>query len=136
MSLSDKLIGLIVKTAYAQDKDIFGSVAAPQGVEQYNTAAGGGDAIGIIIFASRALQVFTVVAGIFALYNFVMAGFSLVSGGGKSEKYSEATNKITMSVIGLIIIVASYTIAGLVGLLIFGDAGYILNPKICGPGGC
>ncbi|MEN8253606.1 MAG: hypothetical protein ABFQ62_04495 [Patescibacteria group bacterium] len=135
MSFVDKIFEIIVGKVYAAD-DVFGTLEAPQGVADYNQQAGGADAIGIILFASNAIKLFTVVAGIYVLYNFVRAGLSLVSGGGKSDKYSEATNKMTMSVIGIILIAASYTIAGLIGLIVFGDATYILNPKICGPAGC
>jgi len=113
--------------------DIFGKIEAPVGVAQYNTASGGD--IGIILFASRMLQLVTVGAGVYVLINIVLAGISLISGSGKSDSYSKAINQIIQSVIGIGVIVASYTIAALIGLLLFGDPLYILNPKICGPNG-
>ena len=114
--------------------DIFGTIQAPEGVVQYNVeAAKTGGSIGVIIFASRALQLVTIGAGIWVLFNIIMAGLQLVSAGGKADAYSKAIDKITMSVVGIGIIVASYTVAALIGLLLYGDATYILNPKISGP---
>ena len=132
MSLLDKL----VSKAYAAPQDVFGTIQAPQGVEEFNKQTNIPGGIGIIIFASNMIRFISVAAGIFVLFNFVTAGLSLVAGGGKADKYTEATNKITMSAVGIMLIVASYTIAGVIGLIVFGDWTYIINPKICGPAGC
>jgi hypothetical protein len=55
--------------------------------------------------------------------------------GGDSKKMTQAWDRIWQSLVGLVIIVASFVIAALVGLLFFGDAGFILSPRIYGPGG-
>jgi hypothetical protein len=40
-----------------------------------------------------------------------------------------------MSLIGLIIIVSAFTITAIASFILFGDAGFILNPKLVGPTG-
>ena len=111
--------------------DIFGTVEAPPGVEQYTSSAGGG--IGIIFFISNLIKLGTVIAGIWVLFNFLTAGFTFLSSGGDSSAYSKVSSKLTMSVIGLAIIVSAYAIAGVIGLIVFGRADYILSPEVVGP---
>lgn len=76
------------------------------------------------------LQVVFIVAGIWALVNFIIAGFKFITAGGDSKKISEATSKITMTVIGLAIIVATPLIAMVLGTVFFGDPTAIISPKI------
>lgn len=123
-----------VQQAYAQTStssaDIFGKIPEPQGVAEYNAEAGG---IGIILFANRIILLITVIAGIWTLFNIIMAGVTLISAGGKPDAYSKAIQRVLMSVVGIVVIVASYTIAGLIGMIFFGDATFILNPQLQGP---
>jgi hypothetical protein len=39
-----------------------------------------------------------------------------------------------MSLIGLVILVGSFLLAGIIGHLLYGDASALLNPRIYGPG--
>lgn len=112
--------------------DIFGSIEAPAGVEAFNAATGTPDGIGLIIFVSNLIQLVTIVAGIWVMFNFILAGWQFITAEDKNV-FSKVQQKLTQSVIGLVIIVASYLIAGLIGLLLFGDASYIINPQIQGP---
>ncbi len=120
----------LIKKVQAQGSDIFGTIPEPQGVAEYNAEAGG---IGIILFANRIILLITVIAGVWTLFNIIMAGVTLISAGGKPDAYGKATQRIMMSVGGIIVIVASYTIAGLIGMIFFGDATFILNPQLQGP---
>jgi len=114
-------------------EDIIGQVSPPPGVAAFNDASGGD--IGIFAFLSLLIRVGTVVAGIYVLYNFFMAGFEYITAGdGKGG--ANARDKMTNSIIGLVIIVAAYTIIGLLGLIFFDNATYFINPQICGPAGC
>ncbi len=110
---------------------IFGQIETPPGVTLFN--AQGTNGIGLIPFISNLIKLATIVAGLWVMINIILAGYIFITSSGDSSAYGKVKDKITMSVIGLIIIVAAYTITALVGLLFFGDAGYILSPNISGP---
>jgi hypothetical protein len=114
--------------------DIFGRLSPPPGVAEYNQAAGGANAIGIIVFFSALIRVATIIAGVWILFNFILAGYDYVTSNGDTGAHKRVVDRITMSVIGLVIIVLAYTITAVLSALLFGDAGFILNPQICGPG--
>jgi len=94
------------------------------------TAAQGG---GLIHFLTNVLSLVFVVAGLFAFVNLILAGFQFMSAGGDSKAIEKAMSKIWQSLIGLILVVGSFALAALFGYLLFGDAGFILNPKIYTP---
>ncbi len=115
----------------AQEDSVFGEIEAPAGVAELNTQAGeASNNIGLLIFVSNIIKVASIVAGIWVLFNFIFAGFTYISANGDSGAYSKIGEKLALSATGLLLIVAAYTIAGILGLLIFGDATYIINPKI------
>lgn len=88
---------------------------------------------GLILFFSNILRLVFVVAGVYAFLNLIMAGFQYMNAGGDSKALGAAWSRIWQSLMGLVIIVGSFALAGLFGYLIFGDAGFILNPKVYGP---
>lgn len=115
----------------------FGTIENPlsQNPQGYGDILGeGGAAGGLTGFISNMLKVVAVGAGLFAFINLILAGFIYISSGSDPKKTAEAMNKITMSLIGLVIIIASYAIAALIGLIMFGDPTAILRPTIYGPG--
>lgn len=113
--------------------DIFGSIVPPAGVSKYDAeAAGSGGGLGLMIFFSNIVKLMTIVAGLWVFVNFLLAGWSIVTGSGDSGATKKAYDKILYSVIGLVIIVGSYTLIALVSLLLFGKADFILNPTITG----
>jgi hypothetical protein len=113
--------------------DPFGQLSPPPGVTGFNMASGGD--IGLLSFISTLIKVGTVVAGLYVLFNVVTAGFDYITA-GDNKAHQKVREKITTSLIGLVIIVASYTIMGVIGLILFGRPDYFLNPDICGPAGC
>lgn len=114
--------------AFAGEFEILvGPVYAPKGVADVNDAAGG---IGILYFFSNFIRLVTIVASLWVVLNVVLAAFTYITGGGKAENHSKVRDKLTMSFLGLLIIVISYTMAGLIGLIFFGDSTSILNPTI------
>lgn len=106
----------------------FGSITSP--LTNYKDLSGGG----LVSFISNIIKLVTVGAGLFAFINLIIAGFTYISAGSDAKKTTEAWAKIYMSLIGLLIIVSSYAIAAVIGLIFFGDATAILSPKIYGPG--
>jgi len=112
-----------------------GSIAAPPGVDKQIAAAGmtGSSNIAVFYFISNLLKVGLALMGIWVLFNFVLAGYTYITGKGESKATDEVKNKLTMSFVGLALIVAAYTIVAVLSLLLFGNAGFILNPQIEGP---
>ncbi|MBI4062643.1 hypothetical protein HY410_01860 [Candidatus Gottesmanbacteria bacterium] len=88
---------------------------------------------GLTLFLSNILRLVFVGAGVYAFVNFVIAGFQYMNAGGDTKLLGAAWARIWQSLLGLLFIVGSFALAALFGYLIFGDAGFILNPRIYGP---
>ncbi len=106
---------------------IVGTIVNP--LNRYGSATSGG----LVKFLSNILRIFFVVAGMLAFLNLIIAGFKFMTAAGDSKKINEAWERIWQSLLGLILIAGSFALAAFFGFLIFGDAGFILNPKIYGP---
>lgn len=113
-------------------EEIFGNIQAPPGVAEINAQAGD-SGIGIIIFFSNLIKLIAIVAGLWTMLNFILAGFTYVTSSGDSGAIDKIGTKLTLSVVGLGLIVASYTIAAVIGLIFFADASFIINPQIPSP---
>lgn len=120
----------ICNRSYSDEVGV-GQIAPPPGTTEYNTKAG--QSIAIVFFISNLLKLATVVAGLWSLVNFILAGFKFLTGQGDPGAMSKVINKITMSVLGLILIIIAYTATAVIGLLLFGKADIFLNPQIPGP---
>jgi hypothetical protein len=107
--------------------DIFGKVKPPPGVSRF-----GNFNQGLIPFANIILRAVFIIAGLYAFINIIMAGFQYLSAGGDPKAIGHAWEKIWQSFVGLLILVASFLLAALVGIIFFGDPMFILNPKITG----
>lgn len=108
-------------------KDIVGNITSPLPLDYQPLT-------GITLFFSNILRLMFVAAGIYALLNFILAGYQYMSAGGDSKALGHAWARIWQTLLGLIFIVGSFALAALFGYLIFGNAGYILNPAVYGPG--
>jgi len=110
---------------------IFGKIVPPAGVAEYQEKVeADSGSIGLILFISNLIKLITVVAGVWTMFNFISAGWIYLNAVGDASANEKAGQLMTNSVIGLVIIAASYTLAGIVGYLIFDDAGFILNPDL------
>jgi hypothetical protein len=126
-----KLFTLIPKVQAATDS-IVGSINNP--LTKYGDAIGTrNNPGGLILFFTNILRLVFVVAGIYALLNFIIAGYQYMSAAGDSKALSAAWSRIWQTLMGLVIVVSSFALAALVGVIIFGDAGFILHPVIYGP---
>lgn len=92
------------------------------------------DPSGLTSLVTNLLRIAFLAAGIWAFLNFIIAGYGFLSASGDPKKITSAWEKIWQSIIGLVIIVASFILAGVVGWLIFGDPLFILKPTIYKPG--
>lgn len=107
--------------------EIIGSVTSPL-TGGYSTVFGG---FGLLI--TNILRLVFVGGGIFALFNFIVAGFQYMNAAGDSKALTAAWDRIWHSLLGLVVIVGSFALSAVVGQLLFGNATFILNPTIVGP---
>jgi len=71
-----------------------------------------------------------VIAGVYALFNLIFAGYAFMSAGEDAKKVAGAWAKIWQSLLGLAIAAGSFVLAAIFGQLIFGQWDFILNPQI------
>jgi len=110
-----------LKTAYAATEDVVGTISLPEGIPSDIGKTGD--------FVTTIVRFFIIVAGLFTLWQFLIGGFTYITSGGDKAKVQEAGNKITMSLIGLVVIAASFVIIAIISQLLFGDFTAILIPK-------
>lgn len=77
------------------------------------------------LFISNLLGIITVLASLFFIVYFVSAAFKWSTAGGDSGKIEKAREQMIQGALGLILMIASYSIIGLLGRIIGLD---ILNP--------
>ena len=70
---------------------------------------------------------------IFVLIYFIWGAIEWISSGGDKGKVENARNRITQSVIGLIVLVGSYVIIGFIGKIFFGDTFNVLQITVPEP---
>lgn len=109
--------------------NIFGEIKPPGFIAEYNSEHGSG----LITLLNNILNLMVIGAGLFALVNFILAGYGFITAGEEPQKIENAWAKIWQSLLGLVIVAGSFTLAAVFGKLIFGDFGAIINPKIQGP---
>ena len=107
---------------------IIGGVEPPPAVAALNSKSGG--EIGLIFFISRALNFANIVAGILVMINFVVAGFTYVTSAGNAANMTKINEKLMWSFIGVLLIVGSYTLAAIFGLVFYGDPTFIITPVL------
>lgn len=117
---------------------VLGTVKPPTAISKLNFMArnnssdGTGVGIGLVLFLSRFLQLGTIIAGLWVMFNVIAAAFIYITKPSSDDGLTAVKEKLTMSAVGLSFIVGAFAIAGIVGLIFFGDAGYILNPQLMG----
>lgn len=110
----------------AANTNPFGKVTVPAPLAAYGDTPGG--AIGKLI--QNVIWILIVGAGIYALFNFVLAGYAFMSAGDDPKKVAGAWAKIWRTALGLAFAAGAFILAALFGQLIFGDWNFILNPSI------
>lgn len=115
-------------------QSVIGGVSPPKSVRNLNLLAqmrsGDSAGIGLVIFLSRALRLFTIVVGLFVIANVLMAAYDAITQSDSADVMVKVKERFTYTALGLAIIVGAYTLAAIVGLLFFGDAGFILSPEL------
>lgn len=85
---------------------------------------------GLTLFITNIVRFAFLIAGIWAFFNFILAGYDFLGSNGDPKKITSATQRIWVSIIGLVLIVGSFILAAIIGYLIFGDPLFILKPNI------
>jgi len=104
----------------------FGTISPPAGLEKYNSEPGA--AIGALI--QYTIWVLIVGAAVYALFNFILAGYAFMSAGDDPKKVAGAWAKIWQTALGLAFAAGAFVLAAIFGQLIFGDPAFILSPTI------
>jgi hypothetical protein len=107
--------------------DPFGTVTLP-GTLSTKYGSDPGSAIGTLI--QYAIWILIAGAGIYALINFILAGYAFMSAGDDPKKVAGAWGKIWQTALGLAVAAGALVLAAIFGQLIFGNATFILNPQI------
>ena len=70
------------------------------------------------LIISNILGLFTIIGGLIFVIYFLIASIQWITAGGDAGKLTEARNKMVQGALGLIILVASYGILGLIGTIV------------------
>lgn len=75
-----------------------------------------GDGItGITKMVSSIIGLMTIAAGIWFLFQVLVGGFNWISAGGDKAKLQSSKDRITNSLVGIVVVVAAWAITALVG---------------------
>lgn len=107
------LITVLIPTLAASTM-VAGAVACPGWVPTNMCDAGGNLLLDPNSIVRVALYLIIVAGILWTLWNIISAGFVWASSGGDEEKRNEATKKIISALVGLLIIVVSFTIMAIV----------------------
>jgi len=128
---------LVVQPVLAQN-GVFGSIQNPLvtvgGDKSWGDLTGVGGTGGLVGFISAVVKTVTVVAGIYTMFNFIIAGLDYITSQGDPKGTESAQNKIKQSIIGLVIIAGTFAITAMASRVLFGTYDAILRPTIYGPG--
>ena len=105
---------------------VIGNISPPLPLQTF----GGIESGGLGNFLNVIFKILIAAGGIYALFNFIIAGYGFLSAGGDPKAISAATAKIWQTLIGLLLIAGSFVLAAILGWLMFGNANAIINPSI------
>jgi hypothetical protein len=104
---------------------IIGKISPPDALKEspYLTT----DGSGLFVLLSNIFKLAGFIAGIFFLVQTMLAGYGYLTASGDQKKAEAAWNKISQSLIGLVIVASAFVIASVVGSVLHIN---ILNPQI------
>lgn len=120
-----------VKQAFALSaEDVIGIIQPTIGILKQDAIDSSGKFTGILVLFNSLLKIVFVVGGLWAFFNFIIAGYGFLSAGGDSKNITKAWDRIWQSFVGLLFIVGSFLLAAIAGALLFHDATAILRPTL------
>ncbi|KKR33586.1 MAG: hypothetical protein UU37_C0003G0006 [Candidatus Gottesmanbacteria bacterium GW2011_GWA2_41_12] len=118
------ILNLLIKPVYAETIGCGGGLGPFADLICKNgSGANVGGAFNTLI--SNVIALLTFVAALWFLFQFLSAGFSWLGAGGDKAAVQAAQSKITNALIGLIIVVITWTLVGIIGKFLGIN---ILNP--------
>jgi hypothetical protein len=108
--------------------NIIGNVNPPPGLIRFGNITEGGT-----IFINIILNTLIVIAGLYAVFNLVLAGYAFMSAGDDPKKVAGAWAKIWQTILGLVIAAGALVLAAIFGKIIFGDWNALLRLRLFGP---
>ena len=93
-------------------QDIVGTIEAPGTIIQTPEQTGS--------FITAIVVFITVIAGLYAMWQFITGGFGYISSSGDKAKVQQSSQQIMMAILGLVVIGASFILGSLIGRLLFG----------------
>ena len=113
-----------MKTIFAQDLGRIGG----EGLGPFANVSGGSEGLqNISKLVSSIIGVMTISGFIWFIFQFLIGGFSWITSGGDKAKLQSARDRITNSLIGLVVVVVSWAMLSLAGQF-FGVDFTLSNP--------
>lgn len=116
---------LFTTSIFAQPLDAIGTVQPPGSIITSEAQVG--------LFISNIVKLIMVVAGLFALTQFLLGGLNYITAGGKQDspaRIKDAQQQIFHAIIGLIVIAGTFLLTAIISGIFFGRPDFILNPTI------
>lgn len=104
---------------------VFGNIQPPDALDRF-----GGYQEGPGKLLQLIMTLIIMAGGIYALFNFLLAGYGFLGAGDNPKNVEAAWAKIYQTIIGLVFLVGAFLIAAIIGILVYGDPGALLNPSI------
>lgn len=108
--------------------NVIGNIQSPPQLQRFGTVQGG--ALGVLL--NLALNIIVVAGGVYAVFNFLLAGYAFFSAGNDPKKIGEAWARIYQTAIGLAFLAGGLVLGAIFGQVLFGDASFLLTPVIPG----
>lgn len=107
-----------------------GTIGEGTGFGPFNNAfvTGSGPMAAVVKVVSTAIGFITICAGLYFMIQVMLGGFEWISASGDKGKLEKAQNRITHSLIGLIIVVAAFAIVSIIGTVLGLDI-LLTNPS-------
>lgn len=93
----------------SENSDFFEGVDSASGTNAFSN---------VEAMISNIIGLLTVLGGLFFVFFFVLAAFQWITAGGDSGKIEKARGQMTQGILGLVVMVASYGIIGLIGSIV------------------
>ena len=124
--LNMQLTNGLIKPVFAQERPL-GNIGGDKGTglgpfsDMYKLVSGGnvGPASGALAnIISTVIGVITIIAGLWFIFNFMIAAVGMVISAGNEEAIKNNTKKMTQSLLGLVVVIGAYALISLIGLIL------------------